>query len=91
MADEIVTRRRTKRVISASETKRILKGVDSSLKISSGISGVVLKDGKSDVYTAISTGIVGEQIPVTRQVQAVIRKDLKKKNSYPAVASWRER
>lgn len=91
MADEIIMRRRTKRVISASETKKILKGVDSTLKISSGISGVVLKGGKSDVYTAISTGIVGEQIPVTRQVQAVIRKNLKRKNSYPTVASWRER
>ena len=91
MADEIILRRSTKRVISASETTKILKGVDSSLKISSGISGVVLKGGKSDVYTAISTGIVGEQIPVTRQVQAVIRKNLKKKNSYPTVASWRER
>ena len=91
MADEIIIRRSTKRVISASETNKILKGMDSSLKISSGISGVVLKSGKSDVYTAVSTGIVGEQIPVTRQIQAVIRKDLKKKNSYPTVASWRER
>lgn len=91
MADEIILRRSTKRVISASETKKILKGVDSTLKISSGISGVVLKEGKSDVYTAVSTGIVGEQIPVTRQVQAVIRKNLKRKNSYPTVASWRER
>ncbi len=91
MADEIVMRRRTKRVISAKETKKILKRVDSSLKISSGISGVVLKEGKSDVYTAVSTGIVGEEIPVTRQIQAVIRKNLKRKNSYPTVASWRER
>lgn len=91
MADEIITRRSTKRVISASETNKILKRVDSSLKISSGISGVVLKGGKSDVYTTVSTGIVGEEIPVTRQIQAVIRKDLKKKTSYPTVASWRER
>ena len=91
MADEIIIRRSTKRVISASETTKILKEVDSGLKISSGISGVVLKGGESDVYTAVSTGIVGEQIPVTRQIQAVIRKNLKKKNSYPTVASWRER
>ncbi len=91
MADEIVMRRRTKRVISAKETREILKRVDSSLKISSGISGVVLKGGKSDVYTAVSTGIAGEEIPVTRQIQAVIRKNLKRKNSYPTVASWRER
>ena len=91
MADEIITRRSTKRVISASQTNKILKEVDSSVKISSGISGVVLKGGKSDVYTVVSTGIVGEQIPVTKQIRAVIRKDLKKKNSYPTVASWRER
>lgn len=91
MADEIIIRRGTKRVISASETNKILKGEDSSLKISSGISGVVLKGGKSDVYTAVSTGIAGEQIPVTRQIRAVIRKNLKKENSYPTVASWRER
>ncbi len=91
MADEIIIRRSTKRVISASETNRVLKGVDSTLKISSGISGVVLKGGKSDVYTAVSTGIVGEEIPVTRQIQAVIHKNLKKKNSYPTLASWKER
>lgn len=91
MADEVILRRGTKRVISASETTKILKGVDSALKIGSGISGVVLKGGKSDVYTAVSTGIAGEGVPVTRQIQAVIRKDLKKKNSYPTVASWRER
>ena len=91
MADEIIIRRSAKRVVSASETKKILKGVDSSLKISSGISGVVLKGGKSDVYTAVSTGIVGEEIPVTRQIQAIIHKNLKKKNSYPTLASWKER
>ncbi len=91
MADEIIMRRSTKRIISVKETKKILKGVDSSLKISSGISGMVLKDGKSDVYAAVSTGIVGEEIPVTRQIQAVIRKNLKRKNSYPTLASWKER
>jgi len=91
MADEIIMRRSTKRIISASETKKILKRVDSALKISSGISGVVLKDGKSDVYTAVSTGIVGKEVPVSRQIRAVIRKNLKRKNSYPTVASWRER
>lgn len=91
MADEIITRRSTRRVISSKEATKILKGVDSSLKISSGVSGVVLKGGKSDVYTAVSTGIVGEQIPVTRQIRAVIRKDLKKKNSYPTLVAWRER
>ncbi len=91
MADEIVMRRKTKRVISASETKKILKKVDSGLKISSGLSGVVLKGGKSDVYTAVSTGVVGDRLLITRQIQAVIRKDLKKRNSYPTVASWRER
>ena len=91
MADEIIMRRSTKRIISASETKKILKKVDSSLKISSGISGVVLKGGKTDVYSAVSTGIVGEEIPVTRQIQAVIHKNLKKKNSYPTLASWKER
>lgn len=91
MADEIITRRSTKRVISVSETKRILKGVDSSLNISSGLSGVVLKGGKSDVYAAVSTGIVGESPPVSRQIRAVIRKNLKRKNSYPTLVSWRER
>ncbi len=91
MADEIVTQRSTKKVISSSETNKILKKVDSTVKISSGISGVVLNGGRSDVYTAVSTGIMGERLPVTRQIQAVIRKDLKKKNSYPTVASWKER
>ncbi len=91
MADRIIMRRNAKRIISASETKKILKGVDSSLNISSGISGVVLKGGKSDVYAAVSTGIAGEGIPVTKQVQAVIRKNLKRKNSYPTLVSWKER
>ena len=91
MADQIITHRRTKRIISASEAKKILKRVDSMLKISSGISGMVLKGGKSDVYTAVSTGIMGEEIPVTRQIQAVIRKNLKRKNLYPTLASWKER
>ena len=91
MADKVITRRRTKRIISVEETKKILKEVDSKLKISSGISGMVFKGGKSDVYTAVSTGIVGEEIPVTRQIEAVIRKNLKRKNSYPTLASWKER
>ena len=91
MADEVIMRRSTKNIISASETKKILKRADSSLKISSGISGVVLKGGKSDVYTAVSTGIVGDGIPVSREIRAVIRKNLRKKNSYPTMVSWRER
>ncbi len=91
MADEIITHRRTKMVISVSEVKKVLKGVDSSLKISSGLSGVILKDGKSDVYRVFSTGIVGENVPVMRQIQAVLHKNLRRKNSYPKVVSWKER
>jgi len=46
MADEVILRRSTKRVISASETTKILKGVDSSLKISSGFREWFLRAGK---------------------------------------------
>ncbi|MCY3985667.1 MAG: type II secretion system protein GspK [Candidatus Dadabacteria bacterium] len=91
MADEVIMHRRTKRIVSADETKKILKKVDSVLDISSGIAGVVLKDGKSDVYTALSTGIAGGDVPVTKDIRAVIRKNLKKKNSHPELVSWIER
>ena len=91
MADEVIAHRRARRTVSADETKKILKRVDSALDISSGISGVVLKGGKSDVYTALSTGIAGGDVPVTKDIRAVIRKNLKKKNSYPELVSWVER
>ncbi len=91
MAGEVIAYRRTRRTVSAKEARKVLKKVDSALDISSGISGMVLDGGKSDVYTALSTGITGGDIPVTKDVRAVIRKNLKKKNSYPTLVSWVER
>ena len=89
MADSVISRRKAKRIISSSEAIKILKEMDSGLKISSGLSGVVLKNGKSDIYSVVSTAMAIEQRPVSKQVRAVVQKS--SKNLYPTVISWKER
>ncbi len=90
VADKVITKRSLSRIIPVSEAKKILKQVDSSANISSGLSGLVHKEGKSDIYTVVSTGMTGEQRELYKQVRAVIWKNQKRNRTKPVVVSWQE-
>lgn len=88
MADAVIERRAKKTTITAKEARKILQKADSGSNIASGLLGLVLEEGKSDVFSARSTGVVEAAPPVTRFVDAVV---FKNDDSSAAVVSWKER
>lgn len=91
MAEAVIDRRQKDRVVSLEEAKKILAEVDSGSNIGSGLSGMFLKSGESDFFSATSVGIVGEASPVARRVEAVVGRGGERGGSPAAVISWKER
>ncbi len=90
VADKVIAKRLLSRIISLDEAKKTLKQIDSTTNISSGLSGLVHKEGKSDIYTVVSTGMTGEQRDLYKQVRAVIWKNQNENQTKTVVVSWQE-
>ena len=88
MADAVIERRAKKMTVTVKEANKILRDADSGSNMASGLPGVVVENGRSDVFSARSTGVVDAAPPVTRFVEAVVSKD---EGSSASVVSWRER
>ena len=90
IADEILEKRKEDSLISRTETRNTVKDIDSSLNITSGISGLVVNDGKSDTFLVKSTGVVGEINPTLKDIEAVLRKRSGTNNDVDVI-SWKEK
>ena len=91
MAEAVIERRQKDRVVSLEDAKGILAQEDSGSNVGPGLSGMFLKTGESDFFSATSVGVVGESRPVTRRVEAVVGKGGEEGGSPAAVISWKER
>ncbi|MGH7885591.1 MAG: general secretion pathway protein GspK, partial [Thermodesulfobacteriota bacterium] len=91
IADEIISRRSSEPVITRSELRMIVIDVDSTLRISAGLSGIVLNTGKSDIFSVNATGFTGEGESTSRTVQAVLFKTRESRSTIARVVSWKER
>ena len=89
MAEAVIKGREKDRVVSLEKAREMLGKADSGSNVGSGLSGMVLKTGESDFFSAVSVGVVGEASPVSRRVEAVLGRE--KDGSPVAVVSWKER
>lgn len=90
IADEIISERDDEPIITRNEVISIIRQVDPTLRINSGIAGVALSSGKSDVFYVNATGILGQDNPTKKIVDAVIRKQNTGNNKGVKIISWKE-
>ena len=90
IADEIISERENEPIISRNQIIAIIREVDPTLRINSGISGVAVSSGNSDVFYVNATGILGIDNPTKKIVEAVIRKQKSGKTSGVKIISWKE-
>jgi len=61
-----------------------------NLRISAGLSGLVLNQGISDTFSIKASGVVGEFNPTIKNIDVVVRKASGNK-SKTEIISWKER
>ncbi len=96
IADEIISERAEDSIITRSETRRIVIDVDSTIRISAGLSGVVLNNGKSDIFSVNATGFTDNVDSTSRTVEAILLKTVDTqgraaRSTVIKVVSWKER
>ena len=89
IADEILEVRRNDKLMSRIEVRDIARDIDSNLRISAGLSGLVLNQGTSETFSIKASGVVGEVNPTIKNIEAVVRKAGNKNR--PQIISWKER
>ena len=90
IADNIIAERENNAIITRADVFKIVRDVDSSLRINSGLSGVSFSSGKSDTFYVRAEGKLGEDNPTTKIVEAVLRKDFRSNNGGVNIISWKE-
>ena len=90
IADEIIEKRRDDKLISRIEVRDISRDIDSNLRISAGLSGLVLNQGTSETFSIKASGFVGEVNPTIKNIDAVVRKG-SGNNARTEILSWKER
>src|SRR5579884_14980 len=92
IANAVIDARKDNSVIEQRMVREIVdrKNVDPSIPISAGLSGVVLTTGKSDVFSIISTGSLGQRSPITRTIRVVVRKSTSQNSHGVNIISWKE-
>ena len=92
IADEIIETRESEKIISRRETRDIIRRVDPTLRLTAGLSGMVLNKGTSDTFSVETVGIVGEgDNPTIKQIDAVLKKSGSRNRTRVKIISWKER
>ncbi len=90
IADEILEKREEDKLLTRIEVRDIARDIDSNLRISSGLSGLVLNQGTSETFSIKASGVVGEVNPTIKNIDAVVRKS-SGSGSAAEIISWKER
>jgi len=91
IADAIIDERQKDPVVTRREVRDTILDIDSSIGLSSGLSGLVLNSGTSEIFSINSTGIIGEENPVISNVAAVVNKKRVGRSSEIDIISWKQR
>lgn len=91
IADNIIEMRIEDAFITRKEVRDVVRDLDSGSGVSSGISGLVLNSGASEIFTIKSTGFIGETSPVISYVEAVVQKTSVGRSSEIDIISWKQR
>jgi len=90
IADEILEKRQDDKLLSRIEVRDIARDIDSNLRISAGLSGLVLNQGTSETFSIKASGVVGEVNPTIKNIDAVVRKGSGSR-AQTEIVSWKER
>lgn len=90
IADEILEKREEDKLLTRIEVRDIARDIDSNLRISAGLSGLVLNQGTSETFSIKASGVVGEVNPTIKNIDAVVRKS-SGRDSATEIISWKER
>jgi len=90
IAEEIINERDNKPLITKNDITRIISDVDPTLRINSGISGVTSPSGTSDVFKVTAIGLLGEDDPTKKIVEAVLRKEGSGNKGRVKIMSWKQ-
>ena len=91
ITDDIIEQREKTWIITELKAKSLIKEVDSSLNISSGLKGMVLKDGKSETFSVKATGFIAGVDSTFREINAVLYKTKVKNITEINILLWKER
>lgn len=91
IAENIIEMRIEDALITRKDVRDVVRDLDSGSGVSSGISGLVLNSGASEIFTIKSTGFIGETSPVISYVEAVVQKTSVGSSSEIDIISWKQR
>lgn len=89
IVSEILEKREDDNIISRKEVKNIVDNTGIAHGISAGLSGLVLKSGKSDIFLVKSTGIVGSGDITIKNIEAIVKKP--SRSNARQIVSWKEK
>ncbi len=90
VADEIIEGREEEPIVGQKRARDLTGEVDPTLEISAGLVGVVHNSGKSDIFSVLSVGSLGEDNPTKRVVEAVLKKTTGNNTETVDIVSWKE-
>ncbi len=91
IADAIIEKRQNDPFLSRADVQSVVHDVDDTLGISSGLKGIVLSSGISDLFKVHSTGFIGSDEPVVAYVEAVLFKRKVGRSTKIDIISWKQR
>lgn len=92
IADEIIQTRQDDNIITRREVRDTVRQVDSTLRLTSGLSGLVLNRGTSEVFLVKSVGLVGGDSPTVKEIEAVVRKSVSRNQPRTVdIVFWKEK
>lgn len=91
IANAIIELRAEDAFVTRRDVRDTILDIDSTVGLSSGLSGLVLNSGASEIFTIKSTGFIGEVNPVISYVEAVVMKRRVGRSSEVDIISWKQR
>ncbi len=89
LANEIIEARKDEPIITQKKVRELAKDADAS-EISSGLVGVALGNGESEIFTVRAVGSLGEESPTKRIIEAVIKKSRRGQQDVVDFVTWKE-
>ena len=89
LADAIIESRKDDPVVTQKTVRDLARDADMA-EISSGIVGVALGSGESEIFTVRAVGSLGEENPTIRIIEAVIKKTRRNQQDVVDFVTWKE-
>lgn len=89
LADEIIEARKDDPIITQKKVRDLAKDAGAT-EIGSGLVGVALGNGESEIFTVRAVGSLGEENPTKRIIEAVIKKSKRNQQDVVDFVTWKE-